>query len=55
MLDTVPRGVELTEVITPVPIKPDNIQLVLNKDKLKLSGQVRVSLRVSTQVRSIIE
>jgi hypothetical protein len=47
MLDTVPRGVELTEVITPVPIKPANVQLVLAKDKLKFSGQVRVSSRVS--------
>ncbi|KAJ7200275.1 heme peroxidase [Mycena rebaudengoi] len=42
MLDTVPRGVELTEVITPVPIKPANVQLVLAKDKLKFSGQVRL-------------
>ncbi|KAF8179602.1 hypothetical protein K438DRAFT_1843111 [Mycena galopus ATCC 62051] len=42
MLDTVPRGVKLTEVITPLPVKPDNLQLTLDGDKLLFSGQVRL-------------
>ncbi|KAF8178781.1 hypothetical protein K438DRAFT_1769238 [Mycena galopus ATCC 62051] len=42
-LDTVPAGVELTEVITLLPVKPSNIQLVLNGDVLQFSGQVRVN------------
>lgn len=42
MIDTVPRGVKLTEVITPLLIKPDGVQLALNNDTLELSGEVRV-------------
>jgi hypothetical protein len=42
MLDTVPSGVELTDVIDPLPIKPASVALVLDGDKLKLSGLVRV-------------
>ncbi|KAJ7830415.1 heme peroxidase [Mycena olivaceomarginata] len=41
MLDTVPRGVELTEVITPLPVKPHNLILRLAGDTLKLAGEVR--------------
>ncbi|KAJ6522481.1 heme peroxidase, partial [Mycena capillaripes] len=41
MFDTVPKGVELTDIITPLPVKPHNIQLVLDGDKLKLFGEVR--------------
>ncbi|KAF7378212.1 Peroxidase [Mycena sanguinolenta] len=41
MLDTVPRGVELTEVITPLPVKPDFLALTLDNDTLQFSGQVR--------------
>ncbi|PPQ66407.1 hypothetical protein CVT26_011276 [Gymnopilus dilepis] len=41
MFDTVPRGVQLTEIITPLPVKPHNIQLILDGDTLKLSGEVR--------------
>ncbi|KAJ6562439.1 heme peroxidase [Mycena capillaripes] len=41
MIDTVPRGVQLTEVITPLPVKPTISQLVLHGDTLELSGQVR--------------
>jgi hypothetical protein len=43
MLDTVPRGVQLTEVFTPLLVKPADVQLILAGDKLKLSGEVRVS------------
>ncbi|KAJ7906150.1 heme peroxidase [Mycena leptocephala] len=42
MIDTVPRGVKLTEVITPLLIKPDGVQLALNNDTLELSGEVRL-------------
>ncbi|KAJ6571280.1 heme peroxidase [Mycena capillaripes] len=42
MLDTVPSGVELTEVIEPLPVKPTRIVLLLDGDKLKLSGSVRL-------------
>jgi hypothetical protein len=44
MLDTVPRGVELTEVITPLPVKPHNLILRLAGDTLKLAGEVRVCM-----------
>ncbi|KAJ7279357.1 heme peroxidase [Mycena rebaudengoi] len=42
MLDTVPRGVELTEVIRPLPVKPNRVELLLEGDKLLLSGSVRL-------------
>ncbi|KAJ7508973.1 putative L-ascorbate oxidase [Mycena galericulata] len=42
MLDTVPRGVQLTEVITPLPVKPANLELILDGDTLQLSGVVRL-------------
>jgi hypothetical protein len=42
MLDTVPREVELTEIITPLRVKPQGIVLSLAGDTLKLSGEVRV-------------
>ncbi|KAJ7496653.1 heme peroxidase [Mycena latifolia] len=41
MLNTVPRGVQLTEVITPLPVKPSSLQLTLAGDTLKLFGEVR--------------
>ncbi|KAJ6616379.1 heme peroxidase [Mycena sp. CBHHK59/15] len=41
MLNTVPSGVQLTDVITPLPVKPANVELLLDGDTLKLSGQVR--------------
>ncbi|KAJ7242315.1 putative L-ascorbate oxidase [Mycena rebaudengoi] len=41
MLDTVPRGVQLTQVITPLPVKPSGLDLVLDGDVLKFSGEVR--------------
>lgn len=42
MLDTVPRGVQLTEVVTPLPVKPKISRFALDGDTLELSGQVRV-------------
>ncbi|KAJ6555642.1 putative L-ascorbate oxidase [Mycena vulgaris] len=41
MIDTVPKGVQLTEVITPLPVKPSGLQLILDGDTLKFSGEVR--------------
>ncbi|KAJ7193714.1 heme peroxidase [Mycena pura] len=41
MLDTVPSGVELTDVITPLPVKP-SVNLIMNGDTLQLSGLVRL-------------
>ncbi|KAF7305702.1 Peroxidase [Mycena chlorophos] len=41
MVDTVPDGVTLTEVITPLPVKPDQLVLSLTDDTLAVSGQVR--------------
>ncbi|KAJ6482918.1 heme peroxidase [Mycena vitilis] len=41
MIDTVPSGVQLTEVITPLAVKPLITGLVLDGDKLQLSGRVR--------------
>lgn len=54
MIDTVPRGVKLTEVITPLLVKPDGVQLALNNDTLELSGEVRVRLSHSYSTISII-
>ncbi|KAJ7263439.1 putative L-ascorbate oxidase [Mycena rebaudengoi] len=54
MLDTVPRGVQLTEVIKPLPIKPADFGFVVDGDKLLFSGKVRlwdVSLDDSRVVR----
>ncbi|KAF8158665.1 heme peroxidase [Mycena galopus ATCC 62051] len=42
MLNTVPSGVQLSDVITPLPVKPDNILITLLGDTLTFSGQVRV-------------
>ncbi|KAJ7032746.1 heme peroxidase [Mycena alexandri] len=43
MFNTVPRGVKLTEVITPLPIKPDNLKFDLAVDgkTIDFTGQVR--------------
>ncbi|EJF61036.1 heme peroxidase [Dichomitus squalens LYAD-421 SS1] len=42
MLDTVPSTVQLTEVIEPLPVKPQDIALLYMGDgTLRLSGQVR--------------
>ncbi|KAH7101481.1 heme peroxidase [Auriculariales sp. MPI-PUGE-AT-0066] len=42
MIDTVPKGVELTEVIRPLPVKPYQVKLTyMNDGIIKLSGEVR--------------
>ena len=43
MLDTVPKTVQLTEIIEPLPVKPQDISLVYMGDgTFHLTGQVRV-------------
>ncbi|KAF7337433.1 Peroxidase [Mycena sanguinolenta] len=42
MLDTVPSNVTLTDVITPLPVKPSNVELILDGNTLQLWGQVRL-------------
>lgn len=43
MIDTVPKGVQLTDVITPIPVKPYGVQLSIDdKGQLHLEGYVRV-------------
>jgi hypothetical protein len=45
MIDTVPKGVNLTEVIEPLPVKPQRFEVVpINKDTFALRGEVRVSV-----------
>ncbi|KAJ7876687.1 putative L-ascorbate oxidase [Mycena olivaceomarginata] len=41
MIDTVPRGVQLTEVITPLPVKPIIAGFTLDGNTLQLGGRVR--------------
>ncbi|KAJ3486553.1 hypothetical protein NLI96_g4162 [Meripilus lineatus] len=42
MLDTVPRGVQLSEVIEPLPVKPQGVYLLLLEDgSIQLNGEVR--------------
>ncbi|KAF7340536.1 Peroxidase [Mycena sanguinolenta] len=42
MIDTVPSGVVLTDVITPLPVKPSDVVLTMNGDVLELSASVRL-------------
>lgn len=43
MLNTVPRGVQLTDVIDPLAIKPQKIALIYMGDGgLRLTGEIRV-------------
>ncbi|KAL1746718.1 heme peroxidase [Schizophyllum fasciatum] len=43
MIDTVPKGVELTEVIRPLPAKPSELKLTYTKSgNITLSGEVRL-------------
>ncbi|KAJ7913189.1 heme peroxidase [Mycena leptocephala] len=41
MLDTVPSGVQLSDVITPLPVKPFDLTFTLDGDVLQFSGRVR--------------
>ncbi|KAJ7138643.1 heme peroxidase [Mycena filopes] len=41
MLDTVPNGVQLSDVITPLPVKPGGLTFTLDSGVLQLTGGVR--------------
>ncbi|KAJ7508850.1 heme peroxidase [Mycena galericulata] len=53
MLDTVPSGVELTDVIAPLPVKPSNLQLILDGDTIQFSGQVRFWNMAADSTRTV--
>jgi hypothetical protein len=43
MVDTVPKGVKLTEIIEPLPVKPQKAHIVVQNDgTFALRGEVRV-------------
>lgn len=47
MINTVPKEVQLSEVVKPIPVKPVNFTFdITNDQKLKLSGYIRVSIRL---------
>jgi len=43
MINTVPKGVTLSEVIKPVPVKVDGVQLSVAEDSLRFQVMLRVS------------
>ncbi|KAJ7435130.1 putative L-ascorbate oxidase [Mycena latifolia] len=53
MLDTVPRGVQLTDVIKPLPVKPANVELTMHGDTLKLFGQLRLWNMTEDSTRTV--
>jgi hypothetical protein len=43
MIDMVPKGVQLSEVITPISLKPDNIFIALDETgNMTITGDIRV-------------
>ncbi|KAF8175627.1 heme peroxidase [Mycena galopus ATCC 62051] len=42
MVNTVPNGVQLTEVVTPMPVKPTHIQFFVDGDNMVLTMDVRI-------------
>jgi len=45
MINTVPRGIQLTDVIAPIPVKPVKLELSLSPNNtILLTGNIRVSL-----------
>ncbi|KAF7336114.1 Peroxidase [Mycena venus] len=53
MVDTVPRGVQLTEVIKPLLVKPAAVQLILDGSNLQFSGEVRFWNKTADPNRSV--
>ncbi|KAJ7191162.1 heme peroxidase [Mycena haematopus] len=53
MLDTVPSGVQLTEVIEPLPVKPANVKLTLDGDTLQLWGILRLWNTTADPTRTV--
>ncbi|KAF8134733.1 heme peroxidase, partial [Mycena galopus ATCC 62051] len=54
MLDTVPQGVELSEVITPLPVKPHSVVLSMSGETLQLSGEVRLWNMTADAERTVV-
>ncbi|KAF8133615.1 heme peroxidase, partial [Mycena galopus ATCC 62051] len=54
MLDTVPQGVELSEVITPLPVKPHSVILSMSGNTLQLSGEVRLWNMTADAERTVV-
>ncbi|KAH7311247.1 heme peroxidase [Stachybotrys elegans] len=55
MLNTVPRGVELTAPIEPVVVKPDHLWITINDDNTKtLGGEIRVHGSTSPSARRVL-
>lgn len=53
MLDTVPKGVQLTEVIEPLPVKPRAVTLrYMGDGTLRLKGEVRVRTPFCSSARA---
>jgi len=48
MINTVPKGVTLSEVIKPLPVKVDGVQLSVAEDSLRFQVMLRVSTYPST-------
>ena len=56
MIDTVPRGVQLSEPLTPLTLKPVNVSFDIGQDgEMTLSGSIRVSRIDVTETAEIIK
>ncbi|KAK4157299.1 hypothetical protein C8A00DRAFT_29724 [Chaetomidium leptoderma] len=45
MIDTVPKEVQLSRVITPIPLKPDNIFIAVDESgDMTISGDIRIQI-----------
>ncbi|KAJ7615867.1 hypothetical protein FB45DRAFT_1106615 [Roridomyces roridus] len=53
MLDTVPSGVELTDVLTALPVKPAFVEFSLANSSLELAGQVRFWNKTQSEVGTV--
>lgn len=52
MIDTVPRVVKLSEPITPIPLKPDNINIAIDTGgTMTITGNIRVHIPQSIKYR----
>ncbi|KAJ6497776.1 heme peroxidase [Mycena sanguinolenta] len=54
MLDTVPNGVQLTEVVTPPPVKPTNLVHILDGDNMTFTLDVRIWNSTNTSMAVVM-
>ncbi|KAF7375896.1 Peroxidase [Mycena sanguinolenta] len=54
MLDTVPSGVQLTEVVTPLPVKPTNLVHILDGDNMVFTLDVRIWNSTNTSMAVVM-